>query len=101
VGQGEEMTIKGAYDTRAARSEVAEGALLADGFEDALIGFGYQFTYPIAVYSRKGCIDILMDDGIMDYGEATEYFDFNVAGAYVGESTPVFLDDEFDYNLEE
>ena len=49
MGQGEEMTIKGAYDTRAARSEVAEGALLADGFEDALIGFGYQFTYPIAV----------------------------------------------------
>ena len=101
MGQGEEMTIKGAYNTQAARSEVAEGALLADGFEDALIGYGYQFTYPIAVYSRKRCIDILMDDGIMEYEEATEYFDFNVAGAYVGESTPVFLDDEFDYKLEE
>ena len=97
----EEMTIKGGYNTQAARSEVAEGALLADGFEDALIGYGYQFTYPIAVYSRKRCIDILMDDGIMEYEEATEYFDFNVAGAYVGESTPVFLDDEFDYKLEE
>ena len=95
------MTIITAYDTQAARSEVADGALLADGFEDALIGYGYQFNYPIAVYSRKGCIDILMNDGIMDYEEATEYFDFNVAGAYVGESTPVFLDDEFDYNLDE
>ena len=39
-----------------------------------------------------------MDDGIMDYEEATEYFDFNVAGAYMGDSTPVFLDDEFDFN---
>ena len=94
------MTIITAYDTQAAHSEVAEGALLADGFEYALIGFGYQFTYPVAVYSRKRCIDILMDDGIMDYSEATEYFDFNVSGAYVGESTPVFLDDEFDYNDE-
>ena len=92
------MTVIGAYDTQAARSEVAEGALLADGFEDALIGYGYQFTYPIAVYSRKLCIDILMNDGIMEYEEATEYFDFNVAGAYVGESTPVFLDDEYDSN---
>ena len=92
------MTIITAYDTQAARSEVAEGALLADGFEDALVGYGYQFNYPIAVYSRKGCINILMNDGIMDYEEATEYFDFNVAGAYVGESTPVFLDDEYDLN---
>ena len=95
------MTIIGAYDTQAARSEVPEDALLADGFEDALIGYGYQFTYPIAVYSRKKCIEILMDDGIIEYEEATEYFDFNVAGAYVGDSTPVFLDDEFDYNLNE
>jgi|TARA_Y100000034_G_scaffold71579_1_gene86346 hypothetical protein len=101
MGQGKEMTIITAYNTQAARSEVADGALLADGFEDALIGYGYQFNYPIAVYSRKGCIDILMNDGIMEYDEATEYFDFNVAGAYVGESTPVFLDDEFDYNLDE
>ena len=101
MGQGKEMTIITAYNTQAARSEVAEGALLADGFEDALVGYGYQFNYPIAVYSRKGCINILMNDGIMDYEEATEYFDFNVAGAYVGESTPVFLDDEFDYNLDE
>ena len=96
MGQGEEMTIKGAYDTRAARSEEADGALRADGFEEALIGYGYRFNYPIAVYSRARCIDILMFDGIMEYEEATEYFDFNVVGAYVGESTPVFLDDEYD-----
>ena len=101
MGQGKEMSVITAYNTQAARSEVAEGALLADGFEDALIGYGYQFNYPIAVYSRKRCINILMDDGIIEYEEATEYFDFNVAGAYVGESTPVFLDDEFDYNLNE
>ena len=98
MGQGKEMSHITAYNTQAARSEVAEGALLADGFENALIGYGFQFNYPIAVYSRKACIDILMDDGIMDYEEATEYFDFNVAGAYMGDSTPVFLDDEFDFN---
>ena len=94
------MTVIGAYDTQAARSEVLEGSLLLKEFEDALIGYGYQFSYPVAVYSRKKCIEILMDNGIIEYEDATEYFDFNVAGAYMGESTPVFLDDEFDYNEE-
>jgi len=98
MGQGKEMSIITTYDTQAARSEEADGALLAEGFADALIGYGYRFNYPTAVYSRKRCIDILMDDGIMEYEEATEYFDFNIAGAYMGESTPVFLDDEYDLN---
>ena len=29
----------------------------------------------------------------MTYEEAMEYFTFNVTGAYVGENTPVFLED--------
>ena len=77
--------------------EPIDGALLADGFEDALIGFGYQFTYPIAVYNREKCIEILMDRDGMDDEEAIEYFDFNVSGAWAGESTPVFLASPFDF----
>ena len=76
------------------KGEPLEGALLADGFEEALIGFGHQFHYPVAVYDKEKCLDILMFDGEMDYEEAVEYFDFNVAGAWVGESTPVFLEME-------
>ena len=67
-----------------------ETVLLADGFEDAFIGIGRQFNTPIAVYNREKCIKILMED--MPYYEAEEYFAFNVAGAYVGESTPIFLE---------
>ena len=70
-----------------------ETVLLADGFEDAFIGIGRQFNTPIAVYSRERCIKILMEDmSYMSYDEAEEYFAFNVAGAYVGESTPIFLE---------
>jgi hypothetical protein len=70
-----------------------EGALLADGFEDALIGFGHRFNYPVAIYDYNRCIGVLMNrDGMTDE-EAIEFFDFNVAGAYVGEHTPVFLVD--------
>jgi hypothetical protein len=27
----------------------------------------------------------------MDQEEASEYFEFNIAGAYVGERTPIFI----------
>jgi hypothetical protein len=78
-------------------TEPIDGALLADGFEDALVGFGYQFTHPVAVYNKDKCIEILMDRDGMDDTEAIEYFDFNVSGAWVGENTPIFLESPLDY----
>jgi len=67
--------------------------LLADGFEDALVGYGSRCSHGVAVYSKSKCLDILVKrDGMTDE-EALEYFEFNVTGADVGENTPVFLDD--------
>lgn len=61
--------------------------LLADGFEAALVGIAEGCgRSPAVVYDREKCIAILMDRD-----EANEFFDFNVAGAYVGTGTPVFL----------
>jgi hypothetical protein len=66
-------------------------ALLADGFEEALVGVCRRFGQnPLAAYDYDKCIEILMRD--MSYEEAVEYFEFNVIGAYVGENTPVFLE---------
>jgi hypothetical protein len=64
--------------------------LYCDGFEKALIGTGKRFSYPVAIYSKKKVLKILQE--WMSEEEAYEYFDFNIGGAYVGESTPVFLD---------
>lgn len=71
-----------------------EAYLNADGFEDALIGFAWpQATgAKCAVYDRNKCIEILMDRDGMTEEDANEYFDFNVAGAYVGEHTPFYVD---------
>jgi len=69
-----------------------ESFLLADGLEEAFIGIGYQFNTPLAIYSKSKAIQCLMDKG-MDEEQAYEYFDYNVAGAYVGEQTPIFLED--------
>ena len=66
-------------------------ALLADGFEEAFVGFGFQFNTAVAVYDRARCIQILMTrDGMTDE-DADEYFSFNVIGAWVGPHTPVFI----------
>lgn len=69
-----------------------ENLLIADGFDEAILGVDESSMR--VIYSVKKCIKILMEeltgpDGIR------EYFDFNVRGAYVGEKTPIWCDDEF------
>lgn len=71
-----------------------EKILLADGLENAFLGIGRQFHHPVAIYSYKKVIKILMRDHKMDREMAEEYFDYNIAGAFVGDQTPVFLQDE-------
>ena len=63
--------------------------LLADGFEDALIGITEGMN-SVAVYDYDSCVHILTQQD-MSYEEAVEYMDFNVTGSYVGEKTPVFV----------
>jgi hypothetical protein len=66
--------------------------LLADGFDRAFLGVGRVFSGPsVAVYDKSMIITILRESG-MKVDEAYEYFDYNVAGAYVGEKTPMFVE---------
>lgn len=65
--------------------------LLADGFEDALLGFGFRFGETVAIYDYNKCIDILMTRDSMSYEDAVDFMDYNVLGAYVGEATPIFM----------
>lgn len=65
--------------------------LIADGFDDAIIGIGIRAGCdPVVCYDRSLCIQKLLDDGA-SLEEAEEHFEFNVAGAWVGEQTPIFI----------
>lgn len=66
-------------------------ALFADGFESALIGEGFQFDKPLAVYDYDKCLSILMERDGMSEDDAEDFMEFNVVNAYVGENTPVFI----------
>ena len=66
--------------------------LMADGFDDAILGLGRRCGHDdILVYDVDKCIAILIDNDSMTREEAIEYFEFNVAGAWMGEGTPMFL----------
>lgn len=73
--------------------EEDETVLLADDLEPAFMAIGRQFNRPIAIYSQRKVIKILMRQG-MSREEAEEYFSYNIAGAFIGDQTPVFLQDE-------
>jgi hypothetical protein len=71
--------------------EDAETMLFADGFDDAIVGVGNVFGGKLcAIYDTDLVLKQCMKDG-MKYDEALEFFDFNIAGAYVGEQTPIFI----------
>lgn len=66
-----------------------------DGLDDAFIGVGYRFNKAIACYNKDAIIAILVDRDGMTIEEANEFFDFNIAGSYLGERTPVIVEDMF------
>jgi hypothetical protein len=72
--------------------DVYEEILLADGFEGALIGVGFRFHHAVAIYDKEACLLILETRDGMSREESLEFFDFNVAGAFVGEHTPIYIE---------
>ena len=73
--------------------ECVEEAVLFDDLDDAVIGVAQRFGQPdVVAYDWRECVRIIQqqcDD--CSYEEAVEYLEFNVCGAYVGKTTPVFL----------
>ena len=65
--------------------------LFADGYDKAIAGVVWVGERTRVVYTTEEILKILMEDG-MTYDEASEYFDFNVAGAYMGVYTPLYLE---------
>jgi hypothetical protein len=78
-------------DLRKWDEEHDDGALFVPGFDAALIGVGVQFSREIAIYDYDKCLDVLIDRDGMDVEDAIDYMEYNVLGAYVGKSTPIFL----------
>ena len=62
----------------------------ADGLDGAILGVDPSSSR--VVYSQAKVIEELISQG-MDREEAMEYYYFNIEGAYMGEKTPIWVDD--------
>lgn len=71
---------------------MSEPPLLADGFEAAIIGLGWQFNQPVVVYDRAKCLALLRERDGMSEDDAEEWMSVNVQGAFVGPATPIFVE---------
>ena len=70
--------------------------LLADGFDDALIGITYRDDELVALYSEEKIIQMLIHEHDMTCDDAIEYFSYNIEGSYMGKKTPVYYRFDFD-----
>lgn len=73
--------------------ETEQELIFFNGHDNAIMGIGRQFTKTAVIYNKEIIILNLMAD--MSREEAEEFFEFNIAGAYVGETTPIILDSDF------
>ncbi len=65
-----------------------EEFLIADGFDEAIVGVN-ALTLQI-IYDTSKIIETLINEGMTEE-DAMEHFYFNIIGAYVGEQTPIFI----------
>ena len=64
--------------------------LKLDGFDEAIVGVVERIGLQAICYDTYKVIEILMRD--MTEDDAWDYYSYNMLGAYIGESTPVFLE---------
>jgi hypothetical protein len=78
---------------RQACLQSAEGELLVfvDGHDDAILGLAEVDSEPRVVYDRGAIIRKLMRRDGMDEEGAAEFFDYNIDGARISSSAPIFL----------
>lgn len=71
-----------------------ETILLPEEYDSAILGvINGEEGEVIAVYSEMKIIEKFMESTGCLLDEAREYYEFNIAGAYLGKTTPIYIDD--------
>ena len=78
--------------TREEIAEINPDALMCDGFDEAVIGMAERPNLgPVVAYSVSKILDIMVNRDGMTYEEALEFYEYNIAGAWMGEHTPIYI----------
>lgn len=66
--------------------------VMDEGLDGAIVGIGERCGQkPVVIYDAEKVVRLLMESNGWDKETAQEFFDFNIAGAWLGEQTPVYL----------
>ena len=68
--------------------------IILEGYDDAFLGFVVQekLSRPtVAVYSRKLCVEVIMNERKYDREKAIEYFEEKVENLWQGDDAPLIL----------
>jgi hypothetical protein len=86
---------EGRLNIREHQNQYGDGELLflsEPEFDAAIVGVGERIGMSeVVVYDISKIIDVLCERDGMDRDTATEFYEFNIIGAYVGERTPMFI----------
>jgi hypothetical protein len=63
-----------------------------EDYDPCIVGVARRFNDTVLIYSIKAILDMHVRQG-MEYEEAAEYFEFNTIGGWLGDQTPIFLQD--------
>ncbi len=88
------MPRKHTCDPRQACLELSGDDVLlmfADGHDDAILGIVEHDGIPLVIYDTAKILRLLCSRDRMSRDEAEEFFEYNIAGARIGEQTPLFL----------
>ena len=73
-----------------------------DGFDNAIIGVGERNnTDSMIVYDYDKMVKVLVTRDDMSYEEAEEYIDYNIVGAWIGDTTPIIVTKKIIEEIEE
>ncbi len=59
-------------------------------YADAFLGITNDDP-PKAIYSEEKVLDVLVKRDGMSYEDAMDFFEFNIAGSYMGDRTPMYI----------
>lgn len=62
-----------------------------DLYDIAIIGIAEQLDGPHAVYNTEGVLQALMQSQDWDAEAARDWYEFNIAEAFVGPGAPIFI----------
>ena len=75
------------------KSQLSENAAIIEGFDDCAVAIGLNSSFcKVLIYDVEKMISSMMVEWNLSREAAEEYFSTQIAGMYLGDGSPIFLE---------